>query len=70
MSGVGGASFEVDPVCGMRVDPVRTVYKTIYRGRVYYFCSKHCRNLFEKNPEYYLEHGPVGMPSGRGEGED
>ncbi len=63
-------SFEVDPVCGMRVDPVRAVHKTVYGGRVYYFCSKHCKVLFEGDPEYYLKHGPVGMLSGRGEGED
>ncbi len=53
-------SLEIDPVCGMKVDPVKTAHKTIYKGRVYYFCSKHCRELFDKNPEYYLKHGPVG----------
>ncbi|MFN3268384.1 MAG: YHS domain-containing protein [Zestosphaera sp.] len=62
--------FEVDPVCGMRVDPVRVVYKAVYGGRVFYFCSKRCRDLFLRDPEYYLEHGPEGMFSGFGEGED
>ncbi len=64
-----GASLEVDPVCGMRVDPTKAVYKTLYRGRVYYFCSRRCRDLFERNPELYLERGPEGMPGGRAEGE-
>lgn len=51
-----------DPVCGMEVDPGKTPYKTVYKGTIYYFCSIHCKKEFEKNPEYYLEHGPVGMP--------
>ncbi len=51
----------IDPVCGMEVDPVKTPYKTVYKGVIYYFCSKNCKREFEKNPEYYLEHGPVGM---------
>jgi len=54
--------FKVDPVCGMQVDPVKAVYKTIYKGEVYYFCSKRCKNSFEKDPEYYLKHGSIGMP--------
>jgi YHS domain-containing protein len=52
----------VDPVCGMGVDPARAKYKTLYRGKVYYFCSPMCKEEFEKRPEYYLQHGPQGMP--------
>lgn len=48
-------SVYVDPVCGKPVDPARTLFKTVYRGRVYYFCCKHCLSEFEKNPEYYLQ---------------
>jgi len=55
--------LSVDPVCGMSVDPQRAKYKTIYRGKAYYFCSKWCMEEFEKNPEYYLLRGPRGMPS-------
>lgn len=47
----------------MVVDPGKSHYKTIYRGRTYYFCSKHCLEEFERNPEHYLIHGPRGMPS-------
>jgi YHS domain-containing protein len=53
---------EKDPVCGMSVDPSKTQYKTLYKGKVFYFCSKPCKEEFEKRPEYYLEHGPQGMP--------
>jgi len=52
---------KVDPVCGMVVDPRKAVYKTVYKGEVYYFCSKRCKDLFERDPEYYLSRGPVGM---------
>ncbi|MEL9909039.1 MAG: YHS domain-containing protein [Desulfurococcus sp.] len=54
-------STQIDPVCGMAVDPGKAKYKTIYKGKVYYFCSKHCLDEFERNPEYYLTHGPRGM---------
>ena len=51
----------IDPVCGMEVD-TSTQYKTVYKGRIYYFCSPVCKRRFEENPEYYLTHGPQGMP--------
>lgn len=51
-----------DPVCGMKLDPAKAKYKSVYRGEVYCFCSIHCKKAFEENPEYYLKHGPTGMP--------
>ena len=48
----------VDPVCGMKVDSEKAKYKAVYKGKVYYFCSHHCKKAFEENPEYYLVHGP------------
>ena len=53
----------VDPVCGMEVDTAKTPYKSVYKGRVYYFCSAHCKRAFEASPETYLREGPKGMPS-------
>ena len=55
-----------DPVCGMEVDPSTAQYKTVYKGKIYYFCSHHCKKAFEENPDYYLEHGPTGMPGTEG----
>lgn len=54
--------MEVDPVCGMSVDPAGAKYKVLYRGKVYYFCSSMCREEFLKNPDLYLSQGPRGMP--------
>ncbi|MEM1526724.1 MAG: YHS domain-containing protein [Ignisphaera sp.] len=53
----------VDPVCGMKVDPSKVRFKTVYRGKIYYFCSARCKKVFEENPEHYLVQGPKGMPS-------
>ena len=51
---------EVDPVCGMRVDPARAAGRHQHRGRTYYFCNPHCRERFAADPERYLE--PSGAP--------
>uniref|UniRef100_A0A7C4BC34 YHS domain-containing protein n=1 Tax=Ignisphaera aggregans TaxID=334771 RepID=A0A7C4BC34_9CREN len=48
----------VDPVCGMNVDSEKAKYKSVYKGKVYYFFSLHCKEAFEENPEHYLAHGP------------
>jgi Cu+-exporting ATPase len=45
---------EVDPVCGMRVDPGRAAGKVEYSGRIYYFCNPSCANRFQDNPGKYL----------------
>lgn len=54
---------QIDPVCGMEVDE-NTPYKTMCKGKVYYFCSNGCKRAFEKDPEKYLREGPQGMPNG------
>ncbi|ARM76757.1 YHS domain-containing protein [Acidianus manzaensis] len=51
----------IDPVCGMEVDET-SKYKTMYKGKIYYFCSNGCKKEFEKDPEKYLKEGPKGMP--------
>ncbi|WP_238027448.1 MULTISPECIES: YHS domain-containing protein [Metallosphaera] len=53
----------MDPVCGMEVKETST-YRTMYKGKMYYFCSPHCKTAFEKDPESYLKGGPRGMPHG------
>jgi len=35
-----------DPVCGVPIDPEKAEFKTEIRGRTYYFCSDHCRQIF------------------------
>jgi len=37
----------IDPVCGMTVDPAKTAGSVDYRGKKYFFCSKHCVSRFQ-----------------------
>lgn len=43
-----------DPVCGMEVDE-KTEFRSEYNGKVYYFCSQHCKNEFDENPQKYVK---------------
>jgi P-type Cu+ transporter len=45
----------LDPVCGMTVDPNRAAGSYEYKGKTYYFCSKHCVHRFADNPEQFLK---------------
>jgi P-type Cu+ transporter len=50
-----GASQAVrDPVCGMNVDTEKTDLHYEYKGKQYFFCSKHCLEKFQKNPDKIL----------------
>ena len=49
-----------DPVCGMRVDRAKALTAE-HDGHTYYFCSQHCRERFEADPDGY-----VGLSSRRG----
>lgn len=43
-----------DPVCGMEVSEQSEERKFEYKGQKYYFCSSHCLDKFDKEPEKYL----------------
>jgi YHS domain-containing protein len=34
--------------------PKAAVGKSVYKGKTYYFCTKNCKRLFDKNPEKYV----------------
>ncbi len=42
-----------DPICGMLVDVGKARYKSDHRGKTFYFCSLHCKQAFDKEPERY-----------------
>jgi YHS domain-containing protein len=50
------ASQQVDPVCGLKVDP-NTSPQAVHQGKTHYFCSEQHRQLFQKNPSKYLPKG-------------
>jgi YHS domain-containing protein len=42
-----------DPVCGMSVNPEKAAAASVLNGNTYYFCSRSCRDKFEKAPGTY-----------------
>jgi YHS domain-containing protein len=49
--------MEIDPVCGMEVDPKTAAGKSEYQGKSYYFCSPGCKRDFDKEPQKYVKAG-------------
>ena len=49
----GGAGYAIDPVCGMQVEVANAAARTEHDGRVFHFCSDHCRRRFEADPQRY-----------------
>lgn len=43
-----------DPVCGMSVSPEKAAAASVLKGATYYFCSRSCRDRFEKAPGAYI----------------
>jgi Cu+-exporting ATPase len=50
-----------DPVCGMMIEEKEAAATSTYKGVTYYFCSKTCKEDFDKAPETYLAGKPA-MP--------
>ncbi len=48
-------SFEIDPVCEMKVNSQNPPFKILYKDKTYYFCSPVCKHLFERVPEKYIK---------------
>ncbi len=44
-----------DPVCGMEVREENAAAKLEHAGTIYYFCNTSCKDVFEENPEQYIE---------------
>lgn len=49
------AFLEVDPVCGMSVNPAEAKGRATYEGRTYSFCSSSCQHKFEANPAAFVQ---------------
>jgi len=46
---------EIDPVCGMKVEPRAAKHWHVYNATPYYFCSAKCREKFVAKPSQYLK---------------
>lgn len=51
----------IDPVCGMRVNPLTARHTFEYRSKAYFFCCEGCRTKFEAAPASFLSR-PAGAP--------
>ncbi len=60
------ATGEIDPVCGMTVQPASAAGSYEYEGKTYYFCATSCLTKFQNDPAYYLlppdQRAPLEMP--------
>jgi Cu+-exporting ATPase len=50
---------EYDPVCGMKVDPLKASASVEHQGAKTYFCSQDCAAKFRAAPEKYVQPKPV-----------
>lgn len=53
--------MEIDPVCGMSVDPRTAAGKSEYKGKTYYFCAPGCKQTFDKDPERFVSKNNPGQ---------
>lgn len=44
---------QIDPVCGMTVQPETAAGSSEHGGRTYYFCSAACKTRFDADPGAY-----------------
>ncbi|MEK9176030.1 MAG: YHS domain-containing protein [Patescibacteria group bacterium] len=44
-----------DPVCNMSVDKKKTAFSSVYKEKLYYFCSENCKIAFDINKEMYAQ---------------
>jgi len=54
----GGAGYALDPVCGMQVEKANAPAQASHEGTGHFFCSDHCRERFEANPNRYSRATP------------
>jgi Cu+-exporting ATPase len=48
-------SQEIDPVCGMTVEPESAAAKREHKGKTYYFCNPGCAKAFDRKPEAFVD---------------
>ena len=60
--------MEIDPICGMEVDPSAAAGAWPYEGVTYYFCSVGCLERFKADPAGALSVAPDDRTMDAGEG--
>lgn len=49
----------VDPVCKMTIEDKNAVATSSYKGLTYHFCSKPCKEDFDKDPQSFISEKPA-----------
>lgn len=44
-----------DPVCKMNIDEKEAAAASIYKDKIYYFCSNICKERFDKEPDKFVQ---------------
>jgi Cu+-exporting ATPase len=55
--------LELDPVCGMRIDPATAAGSLEHDGRTWWFCSRGCLERFRREPHRYRQAAPPPAPA-------
>lgn len=50
VDGAPSALVEIDPVCRMRLDPIKALHHLPFGGRTFFFCSRRCADAFAAEP--------------------
>ena len=53
------AEMDIDPVCGMKVDPATSKHRSIMTARTFHFCSARCREKFIGRSRALPQAGPA-----------
>ena len=56
----GGASYALDPVCGMQIRTASAPASRSHGGHPVWFCSDHCAERFDRDPDRYLSPSDLG----------
>ena len=55
----GGQGYALDPVCGMQVRTASAPAARRHDGHTVWFCSDHCAERFDNNPDRYTQDRPT-----------
>ncbi|MCC2592507.1 heavy metal translocating P-type ATPase [Tessaracoccus sp. OS52] len=62
------STAQIDPVCGMKVQPAKAAATRDHDGNTFYFCSTHCAETFDADPHTYGHPQPQSHTPGHGTG--
>lgn len=62
------STAQIDPVCGMKVQPAKAAATRDHDGNTFYFCSTHCAETFDADPHSYGHPQPQSHTPGHGTG--